>query len=206
MSPQPTRRPPEAVGTELGAAATLLGSLAFISTVVSKDGLSSREAFLLPVGIAGCVVATVGLVLLLTWLPRFLHDLPGWVVGSVGAALAFTLVLTWFDATGVVAIASETDDATFDRIGSAAGTVALMAPKSLASLVGFGALAVTGLRAGLLGRGPAVLIGLGALASVLPPFPPGLVLVSLGLLVAVRRVPARTDSVVRESVSGEPVG
>lgn len=148
--------------------------------------LGPPESFLLPAAVIGSGVAAVGLVLLLHFVPRLFATLPGWVLGLVVAALAATLVLAWFDATGVVGIATATDDAVFDEIGASAGLLALMAPKSVLGLVGFGALAVVGRRSGVLRTGAAALLGLGALVSLLPPYPPGLLLISAGLLVAGR--------------------
>lgn len=175
-----------ALGVRVGGAATVLGSLAFVSTVVTGGDLSPRESFLVPTAVVGSGVAAVGLVLLIHFVPRLFATLPGWVLGLVVAALAATLVLAWFDATGVVGIATATTDPVFDDIGASVGLLALMAPKSVLGLIGFGALAVVGRRSGVLGTSAAVLLGLGALVSLLPPFPPGLLLISAGLLVAAR--------------------
>ena len=106
---------------------------------------------------------------------------------TVGSARAVTLARTWFDATAIVGIASTTTDPVFDAIGSSAGVSALFVPKSVLGLVAFGSLAISGRRSGTLGRAGAALIGLGAVVYLLPPYPPGLVLVSIGLLVAARR-------------------
>lgn len=181
-----TRRRPDAVASQLGALAALLGSLAFISTVLGKEGLSTREAFLLPAGILGSAVAAVGLAVLVVTLPRLLQELPRWAVMTATTALAFTLVVAWSDATTVPAIASATTDPMFDQIGASPWLVGLFAPKSVLGFVGFGAVAVASWRSGALGRGATVLIGLGSVAYLLPPFPPGLVLVSLGLLLTTR--------------------
>jgi hypothetical protein len=135
----------------------------------------------------GSAIATAGLALLIWCLPAFLLRVPRWVVALVGAALAFTLALRWFDATAIVGIASTTTDPVFDDIGSSAGVSALFVPKSVLGLVAFAALAISGRRSGTLGRAGAALIGLGAVVYLLPPYPPGLVLVSIGLLVAARR-------------------
>lgn len=175
-----------AVAVRTGAAATLLGSLLFISTVAVTGDLSPRESFLVPLGVAGSAVAAAGLVVLIVFVPRLLRGLPLWVCAVLVGALAFTLALAWFDATAIVGVAGHTSDAVFDDIGASGGLVAFMAPKSVLGLVGFGALAWHGSRAGAFGRGTAVLFGLGALAFVLPPFPPGLVLVSIGLVAASR--------------------
>lgn len=185
-TPTTAHRRPDAVPSQLGAVAALLGSLAFISTVIGKQGLSTREAFLLPAGILGSAVAAVGLAVLVVTLPRLLHGLPHWTVMIATAALALTLVVAWSDATTIPAIASATTDAVFDKIGASPWLVGLFAPKSVLGFVGFGAVAVASWRSGALGRGATVLIGLGAVAYLLPPFPPGLVLVSLGLLLTTR--------------------
>lgn len=168
------------------AVASLLGSLAFISTVVSAQGLSAREAFLLPVGVVGSGIAALGLSLLVWASSRVLVGVPAWVGAAVVAALCFTVAVAWFDATAIVGIAASTSDSGFDTIGSSAGLTALFVPKSVLGLVGFGALAVTGRRAGVLSRSSAVLFGVGAVAFALPPFPPGVVVVSVAFLLAAR--------------------
>lgn len=182
--PTATRPPVPSTSVRVGAIAALIGSLAFISTVVSSQGLSPREAFLLPMGVIGSVVASVGMVVLIHGLPRHLVPVPRWVSSLVLAALAFTLALTWFDASAIVGIATATSDAQFDAIGASTGVTVLFVPKAVLGLTGFTSLAVRGFRAGLFGRGSAALVGLGGLAFALPPFPPGLALVSAGLLLA----------------------
>jgi glucan phosphoethanolaminetransferase (alkaline phosphatase superfamily) len=192
-APPTTNAPPvgprsDAIWVQLGALAALLGSLAFIFTVLGKEGLSSREAFLIPTGIVGSAVATVGLAVLVATLPRLLKPLPQWAVMTATSALAFTLAVAWSDATTIPAIAATTTDATFDEIGTSWGLVALFAPKAVLGFIGFMSIAVTSWRMEVLSRGATVLIDLGAVAYLLPPFPPGLVLVSLGLLLASRTV------------------
>jgi hypothetical protein len=174
-------------GTQVGGAAALLGSLAYISTAAASQSLSPREAFLLPVGIAGCVVAALGLATLVVFLPRALTGLPGLPVGLATAALVFTLVVAWVQGTVVTGIASHTDDPVFDAIGSSTGLTVFFLPKVVLGFVGFGGLAVTGWRSGVLERRVCVLLGIGAALYLLPPFPPGLVVVSAALLTAVRR-------------------
>ena len=78
-------------------------------------------------------------------------------------------------------------DDVFDKLNESSGLIVFMVPKSLLGLVGFGALAIAGLRSGALPKVAALLLGLGAIAFVLPPFPPGLVLISIGLILAARR-------------------
>jgi hypothetical protein len=175
------------VAVQIGAAASLLGSLAFISTVLGKEGLTPRESFLLPLGVAGCVIASVGLALLVGVVPALLSAFPGWVRAVVSATLAFTLASAWFNATAVIGIATHTSDPVFDEIGASAALVAFMAPKALLGLVAFGALAMLGLRRRLLRRHVAAVFALAAVASLLPPFPPALVLASVGLLLMGRR-------------------
>ena len=178
--------PASPVAVQVGAAASLLGSLAFISTVLGKEGLTPRESFLLPVGVAGCVIASAGLVVLLGAVPALLAAFPRWVRALVSATLGFTLASAWFNATAVVAIATHTSDPVFDDIGASVALVAFMAPKAVLGLVAFGSLAALGLRRGLLSRPVAALFALAAVLSLLPPFPPALVVASAGLLLSGR--------------------
>jgi len=190
VAPDRDREPPSRVAVQVGAAASLLGSLAFISTVLGKEGLSARESFLLPVGVAGCVIASAGLAVLIAATPPLLSSFPGWVRGLVSATLGFTLASAWFNATAVVAIATTTDDRVFDEIGASTALVAFMAPKAILGLVAFGSLAALGLRRALLPKPAAGLFALAAVVSLLPPFPPALVLASVGLLLAGRHRPS----------------
>ncbi len=176
-----------AIGTQIGGVAALLGSLAFISTVASSGDLTPRESFLLPVSIAGCAVAAVGLALLIAFAPRLLDGLPRWAVVLSTAALVVAFAVAWAQATIVPALADLVTDDVFDKINESSGLIVFMIPKSILGLVGFGTLAIAGLRSGALPKAAAILLGLGALAFVLPPFPPGLVLISIGLILAARR-------------------
>jgi hypothetical protein len=180
-------------GTQIGGAAALLGSLAYISTAVTSQNLSSREAFLLPVGITGCVVATFGVAVLVVFLPHAVGELPGVAVGLATTALVFTAVVAWVQGTVVVGIASHTEDSVFDDIGASAGLTVFFLPKALLGFIGFGALAVAGWRSRTFERRVAALLGIGAMLYLLPPYPPGLVVVSAALLASVRR--RRDDSV-----------
>lgn len=175
------------IGTQVGAAAALLGSLAFISTVATSGDLSPRESFLTPVSIAGCGIAAIGLALLVIFTPRTLDALPRWAVVVASGALATAFALAWTQATLVPGLADLTTDALFDDINTSVGLAVFMAPKSLLGLVGFGALAISGLRSHALTKPAGILLGLGAIAFVLPPFPPGVVLVSLGLILTAHR-------------------
>ncbi len=180
-----TLRPDHQVtdGPRLVPAAALLaalGSLAYISTVAAGGDLSAREAFLLPVGVVGCVLSTVGCLGLALRLPVEITA-PRWAVWSTAAALAFVMAQAWATATVVVGLAGQVDDVTFDAVGSSWGLTVFMLPKIPLGVVGLMGLAVVAWRVGP-SRGAAGLLALASLAFLLPPFPPGLLLACLGLI------------------------
>lgn len=173
-----------------GAVLGILGSLAFASVVVLDSDATDREAFATPTGIVGSATATLGAVLIVLALREASRTSIPATLATTG--MVFTAAITWFDATAIVAIADHTTDGGFDDIGGSAWVLLFTAPKMVLCLVGFGALAIDGRRRGTMSTAASALLGVGALASVLPPFPPGLLLVSVGLLVLSRDSTARS--------------
>ena len=114
---------------------------------------------------------------------------------TASAGLLFTAAIAWFNGTRIVAVANGNTDAQFDDIGTSAWIVIMAAPKMILGLVGFLALAVTGWRDRSLSRPASILLALGALASLLPPFPPGVLLVSIGLILVARDLRAQSAAV-----------
>ena len=174
-----------------GSVIAALGALVFASVVVLQTGLTSREAFASPISIAGSIIATIGIAIILPALARQRGLGPSWAVTTASAGLLFAAADAWFVGTGIVAVANGTADAQFDDIGASAWIVIMAGPKMILCLVGFLALAVTGWRDRSLSRAASVLLPLGALASLLPPFPPGVLLVSVGLILVARDLRAQ---------------
>lgn len=174
----------------VGSVIAALGALMYISVGVLQTG-TSREAFASPINIAGSIIAAIGIAIILQPLVRQRVLGPSWALTTASAGLLFTAAIAWFNGTGIVAVANGTADAQFDDIGASAWIVIMAGPKMILCLVGFLALAVTGWRDRSLSRAASVLLALGALASLLPPFPPGVLLVSVGLILVARDLRAQ---------------
>ncbi len=179
-----------------GSVIAALGALMYISVGVLQTG-TSREDFASPINIAGSIIATIGIAIILQALAGQRALGPSWAVTTASAGLLFTAAIAWFNGTGIVAVANGTTDAQFDDIGVSAWIVIMAAPKMILGLVGFLALAVTGWRDRSLSRPASILLALGALASLLPPFPPGVLLVSIGLILVARDLRAQRTAAVQ---------
>ena len=177
-----------------GSVIAALGALMYISVGVLQTG-TSREDFASPINIAGSIMVTIGIAFILQALARQRALGPSWAVTTASAGLLFTAAIAWFYGTGIVALANETTDAQFDDIGTSAWIVIMAAPKMILGLVGFLGLAVTGWRDRSLSRPASILLALGALASLLPPIPPGVLLVSIGLILVARDLRAQSAAV-----------
>jgi hypothetical protein len=177
-----------------GSVIAALGALMYISVGVLQTG-TSREDFASPINIAGSIMVTIGIAFILQALARQRALGPSWAVTTASAGLLFTAAIAWFNGTGIVAVANGTTDAQFDDIGVSAWIVIMAAPKMILGLVGFLGLAVTGWRDRSLSRPASILLALGALASLLPPFPPGVLLVSIGLILVARDLRAQSAAV-----------
>ena len=187
-----------------GSVIAALGALMYISVGVLQTG-TSREDFASPINIAGSIIATIGIAIILQALARQRALGPSWAVTTASAGLLFTAAIAWFNGTGIVALANgTTTDAQFDDIGTSAWIVIMAAPKMILCLVGFLALAVTGWRNRSLSRAASILLALGALASLLPPFPPGVLLVSIGLILVARDLRAQRTAAVQPQVQPQP--
>lgn len=174
----------EALG--VGSVLAAVGSIGYIS-LNSID--SAREAYMHPVGIVSCMVATVGIVVLALGLAQWRTSLPGWAVMTTAAGLAFTAAGAWFFATGIVAIGELTDDELFEDIATQGWMFAIWVPKVVLCLVGFAALAVTGWRSRAIPRPAAAAFGLAAVASLMPVHPPGILPASLAVFLISRTRP-----------------
>ena len=190
----PSRRAFEEEGLlTAGSVFAALGALMYISVGVLQTG-TSREDFTSPINIAGSIIAAIGIAIILQALARQRAFGPSWALTTASAGLLFTAAIAWFNGTGIVAVANGTTDAQFDDIGTSAWIVIMAAPKMILGLVGFLALAVTGWRDRSLSRPASILLALGALASLLPPFPPGVLLVSIGLILVARDLRAHRSA------------
>jgi hypothetical protein len=162
------------VATIVGGALAALGSAAVFAWSLLNWDDSSREVVASGGTALGCAIAAIGGVVLVLSLPRILDGLPPWAVRSTLAGLVFVVVDAWYNGTVGVAMANEIDDATFDAIVQSGGQFIFSLPKMLLCLAGFVGLAVAGWRAGTMNRPLATLLGVAAVASLIPPFMPGM--------------------------------
>lgn len=167
----------------LGAVLAVLGSLGFIS----MNGLPPREAFAHPVGVAGSALAAVGCLVLSLALVQWRSPLPRWAVLTSAAGVWVAGATAWAQSTFVVAAATKTDNQLFDTLFfESPWVLGGMLPKSLLCLVGFLGIAISGWRRRSIPRSAAGAFALAGLLSLWPPFPPGLIVASVALLVISR--------------------
>jgi hypothetical protein len=170
----------------IGSILAALGALGYVSVIIFGSELSSRESFEAPVNRVGCIVATVGLLLIALSLAQGKVLGTGWPITVSVLAFFFTAANAWFFGTGVIAVTSVVTDQQFDRMVETNGFLVMVVPKMVLGLAGLVALGVKGWRAGSLSRPAAVFLVLGGIASAIPPFPPGAILASIGLFIASR--------------------
>ena len=170
----------------IGASLAAVGSVGYISLNWMDN---PREAYMHPVGIVSCMIATAGITVLALALARWRTSLPGWAVLTAAAGLVLTAAGAWFFATGIVAIGQFTDDELFEDIGTSGWAMAMWIPKILLCLVSFAALAITGWRSRAIPRAAAAAFGFAALASLMPVHPPGILFASLALFLVSRTRP-----------------
>ena len=190
MSAETTSVSSRATATALavGSVLAVLGSVAYISL----NGGTPREAFSNPLGTVGGVIATVGVVVLALTLAKWRTTLPAWALMVAAAGLVIVAANAWFQATGIRAISDHTSDAEFERlIFEASWIIVMHVPKMVLGLVGFITLGVAGWRQRSLPRASCVLLVLAGVASLWPPYPPGVLLASIALFIASRSMASR---------------
>ena len=175
--------------TMLASATTAaVGSAAYITSQFFLADLTDREAMastFLVVTNAVVALAFLALALQLPTAPG-LRGLPGWALAVSALGLAFVGALAWGLATIGAASAGLMTDAQF---ASADGDIVFMLafiPKMILCAVGLSALALVRWQRGTIAKRTCVVLGLAALASLLPPYPPGALLAAIGLAWAVR--------------------
>jgi hypothetical protein len=184
----------------------VIGALAYASVVVLEPDATDRAAFASPTGIAGCILATLGLALALVHLTDRAPSPTGWPRHFTIIAIAFTLAAAWLSGTATVAIGDHTNDAQFEAIGSSGWTMMFLAPKMLLAPIGFIGWAVTARRSGHLRRSSAIALGLAGVASLLPPFAPGVLILGISFgLIARQSVPA-TSRTEQARLTNTPAG
>lgn len=181
-APAPARS--AAVPLLAGASLATVGSLAY----VALNSLPPREASLHPVGILGAAVTTVGCLVLGMGLLQWRTPLPRWAVVAGAAGVWFAGATAWALATFVVAAAQGTTNAHFDELFfNSPWVLGGMAAKSLLCFPAFLCLAVVGWRQGSIPRPAALALGLAAVLSLWPPYPPGLVVAAIAFALIARR-------------------
>lgn len=193
MSTQATALRPAPLTTSSARQATIVGSIfgflgaisVFAWSALHWDD-SSREVVTGAGAIAGCVIAAAGAALLLIALPRILEGLATWAIIATVLGLVFTVADAWYAGTVAVGVANEIDDATYNVIFESAYTLLFSLPKMLLCCAGLIGLAVSGWRTGLVSRPLAILLAVAGVASLVPPFMPGLLVASIAFLLLAR--------------------
>jgi hypothetical protein len=180
-SPAPNGR---ATPFQVGSVLSAVGSLGYVA--MNFVG-TPREAYAHPANVVACALAAAGALVLALGMMRWRPPLPPWMVALSAAGLAAAAANAWFFATGTTGLARGLDDATFDRLMVSDWMLAMALPKMLLCLVGFIALGVTGWRTRAIPRTAAAALVVGGVLSLIPPHPPGLICVSVALLVIARK-------------------
>lgn len=176
----------------LGAVLATAGSLGYIA----MNGLTPREASLHPVGVAGTMSAALGCLILSLALVQWRTALPRWTILTSAAGIWFAGAVAWSHSTVIVAAATKTSNQEFDDLFFGDPWVlGGMAPKSVLCLIGFLGIALAGWRTHAVPRSAVGLFLLAGVVSMWPPFPPGLILVALALIL-VARAESRAGRVV----------
>lgn len=195
--PSPTSSPSAShAGSPLLTASSVLciiGALAFASVVILEPDASDRDAFASPTGIAGGMLAALGLTLAIIHLANRPVHPDRWAHRVTISAIAFTLAAAWFSGTATVAIGDHTTDAQFESIGSSAWMMLFLAPKMILGPIGLIGWAITARRAGHLRRSSTIALTLAGIASLLPPFAPGVLILGIALGLIAHQTPPKTD-------------
>jgi hypothetical protein len=177
--------------TTVGSVLLALGSLGYIAAGVLTGGEAGRDGYLHPLNAPASGLAALGATILALTLAAWRPHLPRWATQAAAAGMVFIAAGAWASATITVAVAQHlTENEEFLDLGSSGWALAFFAPKAI-HVVAFSALAVTGWRTGEIPRAACVLLGIGAILAVLPPFPPGAILASVAFFL-IARGPMRT--------------
>jgi hypothetical protein len=172
-----------ATALAVGSVLTVLGSIAYIAL----NSGTPRDSFSNPLSTVAGALTTVGAVVLALTLANWRTALPAWALMVAAAGLVIVAANAWFQATGIRAISDHTTDQEFERLIFEARWIFVMhVPKTVLGLVGYVALGVAGWRQRSLPRSSSVLLVLAGVASLWPPYPPGLLLASAALFIASR--------------------
>ena len=172
-----------------GALLATVGSLGYIAL----NSLPPREASLHPVGVGSAAVTTIGCLLLGMGLLQWRTPLPRWAVVAAATGVWFAGATAWALSTFVVAAARGTTNAHFDALFfNSPWVLGGMAVKSLLCFPALLGLAIAGWRQRSIPRVAALALGLAALLSLWPPYPPGLIVTAIacGLIARPRRAGA----------------
>jgi hypothetical protein len=127
------------------------------------------------------VVAALAFVGLAVSVPRLTGStrFPAWALQLTAAGCAFVAAVAWAQATTWPHMASLLSDA---QMEAGTGFLDLLwYPKMLLCSAGLAALAFVGWRRAAAPKGVLVLLGVAAVASLMPPYPPGALLAGLAL-------------------------
>ncbi|GAA1504200.1 hypothetical protein [Nocardioides humi] len=168
----------------VGSVLTILGAVGYIAL----NGMEPREAFQHPVTIPSAVAVVSGCLVLSLGLARWRADVPTWAVLGAAVGVALAACSSYEILSTLRAVAAGTDDATFRELTfeSTAILVPLFA-KSAILLVCLVTIGVTGLRRRALPKPAAVAFVVAGVVSLFPVPMPGLIVLSIALLLTARR-------------------
>lgn len=206
MVSAPSSQPDDKVTSPLLTASSVLciiGALAYASVVVLEPDATDRAAFASPTSIAGSILATLGLTLAIIHLASYPASPSGWARRVTIAAIAFTLTSAWFSGTAIVAVGDYTADAEFESIGASPWTMVFLAPKMILGPIGLIGWAITERRSGQRRRSSTIALACAGVASLLPPFAPGVLVLGIALGLVSREIPQTAErNVESQAIAG----
>lgn len=166
----------------VAATVGVIGCAGYISTIVLLADLTTREAVRSPLSIVSNLLVAGGFAVLAAALPLFglRAGLPRWASVLAGVGCAAVAATSWGTGTLAVFAAGLLSDEQMEVGG--AWLLVFQAPQSLPCAVAFTALGAAVLRYRIAARGAGVLLVVAGVISIVPAYPPGAFLASLGLL------------------------
>lgn len=164
------------------AVAGAVGCSGYISTIVLLSDLSIRDAVRSPITITSNIVVAVAFALLAALVPLMAARLalPRWAGLLAAVGCAAVGATAW--GTGTLAVHAA-GLLTESQMEANSGWFSLFqAPQSLPCAIGFIALGLSIARRRAASRGAGILLVVAGAASLMPAYPPGALLASLGLL------------------------
>lgn len=167
----------------VGSVLAMAGALGYIAT----NGLEPREAYLHALTIPASIAAVAGCLILAVSMARWRVGVPAWATLGAAIGLGLAAASAYESVSAFRAVAEGTDNATFRDLTFENSTI--LAPlfvKSAILAVCLGVIGIVGMRRKEFSRIAGAFFVLAAIVSLFPVAMPGLVVLSIALLLTAR--------------------